>query len=137
MSDSAKEKNFKTVGQRMKAWRKSMSFKLKDLSDKIKISQGSLSDIENNKCLPSAKTLTNLCLYTDLNICWLLTGFGSIVGQTPEKSTSASFYKEYMQLMQDKKLKELMDRMIRIYNHEEASKRANLAGFLTGADPGV
>jgi len=36
------------------------------LSVKIKVLQGSLSDLENDKSLPSATTLANLSIYTDL-----------------------------------------------------------------------
>ena len=64
----------KTIGQRLKAFRKDLGLRLVDLSKKIGISQGSLSDIENDNSAPSAKTLKGLCLKTDLNIHWLLTG---------------------------------------------------------------
>ena len=57
-----------TVGKRLKIWRKHSMLKLVELSKKIQISQGSLSDLENDKSLPSATTLVNLCLYSDLNI---------------------------------------------------------------------
>jgi len=48
--------------------------KLMELSKLIKISQGSLSDIENLKSDPSAKTIRGLYLYTDIDIIWMLTG---------------------------------------------------------------
>ena len=62
----------KTTGKRLRAWRKSVPLKLMQLSGLIKVSQGSLSDLENDKSMPSATTLANLSLYTDLNIYWLL-----------------------------------------------------------------
>ncbi len=49
-----------------------------ELSRLIKVSQGSLSDLENDKSLPSATTLVNLSIYTDLNIYWLLNGEGPV-----------------------------------------------------------
>ena len=67
-----------TVGKRLRGWRKS-SMKLVELSSKIHVSQGSLSDLENDKSLPSATTLANLCLYADINIYWLLTGQGPVL----------------------------------------------------------
>ena len=43
-----------------------------ELARIIKISQGSLSDIENNKSLPSANTILSLWLHTDIDVGWLL-----------------------------------------------------------------
>lgn len=44
------------------------------LAELIKISQGSLSDIENGKSDPSAKTILGFILYTDIDLIWMLTG---------------------------------------------------------------
>lgn len=68
----------KTVGERLRLWRKWSKWTLVDLHKTIGVSQGSLSDQENNISLPSARTLTLFCLKTDLNICWLLTGIGPV-----------------------------------------------------------
>lgn len=69
----------KEVGTRLKHWRKALGFKLSDLTHLIDISQGSLSELENNLSLPSSNTLIGLHNKTDLNIIWLLTGQGNIV----------------------------------------------------------
>ena len=66
----------KNLGTRLRQWRKTLPLKSFELAKLIKISQGSLSDIENNKSLPSADTIAKLYLYTDLNIIWLLLGKG-------------------------------------------------------------
>ena len=67
------------IGPRLRRWRKGHPLKASrlkayQLAEKIKISQGSLSDIENGKSDPSASTLVNLYKYTDVNMHWLLTG---------------------------------------------------------------
>jgi len=69
-----KRAKLKNVGTRIRAWRKSLSMKSFELAKVLCISQGSLSDIENNKSLPSADTIAAFHELTDLNIIWMLTG---------------------------------------------------------------
>ena len=64
------------IGVRLKTYRKQKNLTLQALGEKIGLSHGSLSSIENQKTAPSAETLQNLCLYTDIDITWLLTGEG-------------------------------------------------------------
>ena len=111
------------LGDRLRRWRKSIPMKSFELAKLIQISQGSLSDIENNKSLPSADTLAKLYLKTDINIIWLLVGVALV-------------YKETAEYGQDAKLKELIERLIRIYHRGDPVKRAHILGFLIGADPG-
>lgn len=66
------------IGDRLKQFRISKSYKVMDFSKLLGISQGSLSGLENNKSKPSAETLANLVLHTDINMKWLLTGQGSM-----------------------------------------------------------
>ncbi len=68
----------RNLGSRLLQWRKALPLKSFELAKLIRISQGSLSDIENNKSLPSADTIAKLYQHTDLNIIWLLTGRGPI-----------------------------------------------------------
>ncbi len=124
-----------TVGKRLKAWRKYSLLKLVELSKKIRVSQGSLSDLENDKSLPSATTLANLCLYSNINIYWLLTGRGPMIRAESENVEKSVFQKEFVHLLQDRKLRELMEKVIRVYRKGDASKKAHLEGFLVGADP--
>ncbi len=63
-----------TIGDRIKSFRIEKKLTLVQLSDLIGISHGSLSGLENNKSKPSAETLSSFCLYTDIDIEWLLTG---------------------------------------------------------------
>ena len=48
------------------------------LAKLIRISQGSLSDIENCKSFPLADTIAKLYQHTNLNVIWLFTGKGPI-----------------------------------------------------------
>lgn len=125
----------KTVGQRLRAWRKSKSLRLVDVSEKIGVSQGSLSDMENGKSLPSAGTLTGLCMNTDVNICWLLTGHGSVVRARDDKGGLFGDA-ELVLSLQNMEIKDLVGRLIRIFKSGNQASRSRLIGFLTGADPG-
>ena len=124
-----------TVGKRLKSWRKHSMLKLVELSKKIRVSQGSLSDLENDKSLPSATTLANLCMYSDINIYWVLTGRGPMIRQEPEHGGDVNLPSEYADMMQDRMLKELIEKVVRVYRRGDAGKRAHLEGFLVGADP--
>lgn len=62
------------AGARIRKWRKSVPMKAFELAKLIKISQGSLSDIENGKSNPSALTIVGFIKYSNININWMLTG---------------------------------------------------------------
>lgn len=62
------------AGPRIREWRKRLRIKAFALAKILKISQGSLSDIENGNSNPSASTIYKFILYTDINIYWMLTG---------------------------------------------------------------
>ena len=64
----------KALGKRLRTYRKSMGLNVVAFANKIKISQGTLSELENGISAPSAQTLANLSQYTDADIVWLLTG---------------------------------------------------------------
>ena len=70
----------KDVGTRIRSWRVAVPMKSFELAAILKISQGSLSDIENNKSLPSATTIAAFYEWTDMDIIWMLLG---IVGASP------------------------------------------------------
>lgn len=61
------------IGERLRLFRKSLDMKGVAFSKHIKISQGSLSELENGKTLPRANTLINL-YRQGCDIHWLLTG---------------------------------------------------------------
>lgn len=124
----------KNVGSRLREWRKSIHVKAYELAKLIHISQGSLSDIENNKSLPSADTIAKLYQHTTLNIIWLLTGKGP-VNRSKAGSEEDAMTDEVTQGV-DQTLKGLIEKVIRIYQRGDPDKRSHLKGFLMGADPG-
>ena len=68
-------------GPRIKKWRKGIPMKSYELAKLINISQGSLSDIENNNSNPSAVTIVKFYLCTDINLAWMLTGKSGDIDQ--------------------------------------------------------
>jgi len=124
-----------TIGKRLRMWRKSSGLNLVGLSKLIHVSQGSLSDLENDNSLPSARTLANLCLFTDIEIYWLLTGVGSMVREKDMEGKKSELHDDWMFAMGDNKLRRYVKNLIRIYRHGEIKKLAHLEGFLVGADP--
>ncbi|WP_183355984.1 helix-turn-helix domain-containing protein [Geomonas silvestris] len=64
------------IGSRIADYRRGLKFKVAEFARIIGISQGSLSDIENNKTKPSADTIEAIVRNTDINPGWLLTGVG-------------------------------------------------------------
>ena len=129
MINTVKSGTASFLGSRLRQWRKTLPLKSYELAKVIKISQGSLSDIENNKSLPSADTIAKLYQHTDINIIWLLTGKGPL-----NKVKSSSNNDELS--VEDKDLNELIQKLVRTYYRGDSEKKAHLKGFLLGADPG-
>ena len=67
------------IGKRIKKYRLYKGLKAIELSKIINISQGSLSEIENENTKPSADTITSLVTNTDIEPHWLLTGEGKML----------------------------------------------------------
>ncbi|MDH5762857.1 MAG: helix-turn-helix domain-containing protein [Nitrospinota bacterium] len=129
----------KNLGTRLRQWRKTLPMKSFELARLIKISQGSLSDIENNKSLPSADTLAKLYQFTDLNIIWLLLDNGPMLRTRSEVSDlgeDALISEAGQDCGEDPKLREVVEKTIRIYRYGNHEKKAHLIGFINGADPG-
>jgi len=64
----------KNVGTRIRQWRKEKNIKGYVFANSIKISQGSLSEIENNKTFPSLNTVAKIHRYTGADINWIIFG---------------------------------------------------------------
>lgn len=62
------------AGPRIRKWRKASGLKGFQLAKMLKVSQGSLSDVENNKSNPSAPTIVAFIQKTDIDVHWMLTG---------------------------------------------------------------
>ncbi|MDC1122155.1 helix-turn-helix transcriptional regulator [Nitrospinaceae bacterium] len=102
----------------------------------IRISQGSLSDIENCKSLPSADTIAKLYQHTNLNIIWLLTRKAPIRKTQHTPGEGPAVNEELEAYGEDPNLTELIQRLTHSYYRGDANKKAHLIGFLIGADPG-
>ena len=125
-----------SVGGRLKYWRKVSTLRLVDVAALIRVSQGSLSDLENDKSLPSATTLTGLCQKTDMNICWLLTGEGSMVSKEEPFKTEASSVRDLMGWMQDKDFRKTVVKLVNIFEKGSAPQKAQIRGFIAGVEAG-
>ena len=62
------------IGDRLELYRKFLKFKGYEFSVHIGISQGSYSDLKNNKSHPSCSTIVKIIELEECNIIWLLTG---------------------------------------------------------------
>lgn len=126
----------KYLGDRLRQWRKSVPLKAYQLAKKIGVSQGSLSDIENGKSLPSADTIAKLYQHTNLNIIWLLTSKGPIRKPPHTPGENPAVGEELEAFGEDANLNELIEKLVRTYFRGDAEKKAHLSGFLIGSDPG-
>lgn len=63
-----------TIGERIKYWRKSNKYTMLEVAEKAGISQGLLSECENNKMLIGSKSLLSLYRTYNIDINWILTG---------------------------------------------------------------
>lgn len=117
------------LGDRLRAWRKSVSLKGYQLAKKINITGPALSELESNKSLPSARTLAQLAKNSNLNILWLLTGEGEMCREEPtnDEEDDSEF----------PELKDLYGSLRRIVKMGNQKKTEHLKGYLLGADPGV
>ena len=78
----------KTIGQRMKVYRKAAKLKGYEMAALLNVSNGSYSELENSISKPSAGTFKSYCTETNINIHWLLTGKGKMIRQSPPPLTS-------------------------------------------------
>ncbi|MFN3480996.1 MAG: helix-turn-helix domain-containing protein [Thermodesulfovibrionales bacterium] len=67
-----------SIGNRIRQYRKAEGLTVRAFAKLVGISQGSLSDIENGKWVPSGAVIASLVQKTDINPMWLLTGQGAM-----------------------------------------------------------
>ena len=126
--------NPETVGGRLKYWRKVSRLRLVDVASLIHVSQGSLSDLENDKSLPSAATLTGLCQKTDMNLYWLLTGEGSMVSKEERYQAESQEVSKLMAWMQDKDFRKTVIKLLNIFEKGSSAQKAQIRGFIAGVE---
>ncbi len=129
----------KFLGDRFREWRKDSSLTLKDLEKIIGITPGPLSELENNKSLPSIDTLAKIYRYTDINIFWLILNEGPMrrTAKYQESHNAEGALPNILSgdLDGNANFTEMMEIMKRIYENGDPEKIAKLKGFLMGADP--
>ena len=123
-----------TVGGRLKYWRKVSRLRLVDVAALIQVSQGSLSDLENDKSLPSATTLTGLCQKTDMNLYWLLTGEGSMISKEERFQAESTAVSGLMTWMQDKDFRKTVIKLLSIFEKGSYAQKAQIRGFIAGVE---
>jgi len=123
-----------TVGGRLKYWRKVSRLRLVDVATLIRVSQGSLSDLENDKSLPSAATLTGLCQKTDMNLYWLLTGEGSMVSKEERFQAESSSVSNLMAWMQENDFRKTVMKLLSIFEKGSSAQKAQIRGFIAGVE---
>jgi transcriptional regulator with XRE-family HTH domain len=87
------------IGDRIKQIRKINGLNQKEFANLIGISQGTLSDIENGKCNPSAETLLSLKMKYSVDINWLLLGNSDLSVQSNKEIFNASLVSEELELI--------------------------------------
>jgi len=68
-----------SIGDRIKNLRSKLNLNQSDFSNAIGISQGNLSEIENNKVSPSIETSISISRYSKVTLDWLLKGDNDII----------------------------------------------------------
>ena len=124
------------VGTRIRQWRKTTPLKGYELAKVLKISQGSLSDIENNKSLPSADTIAKFHAQTSINVLWLLTGKGPMTKEGIPFGGDQEIFaaKEGCGSVLDPELARMIEKVIQVYQTEDNEKIAMMKGFIEGLD---
>jgi transcriptional regulator with XRE-family HTH domain len=88
----------KKICERIKELRSKLAFTGIEFAEKVGISQGYLSDIENIKAFPGKTLLLAISYIYNVNIDWLLTGEGEMIRKPGEKfgvaENSTYIYKE-------------------------------------------
>jgi len=125
-----------TVGGRLKYWRKVSRLRLVDVTKLIRVSQGSLSELENDISLPSATTLTGLCQKTDMSIRWLLTGEGSMVSKEGKFKVESSAVSDLMKWMQNKDFRKTVTKLLNIFENGSSAQKARIIGYIVGVESG-
>lgn len=60
------------IGTKLRAYRKELGLTVVAFANLLKISQGSLSDLENGRSFPAGETIMTLLRCTDIDIDWLI-----------------------------------------------------------------
>lgn len=117
-----------SVGKRIRFIRKANNLTLTDINKETGLSTGNLSELENDKFLPSANALIQFKKIFNVSIDWILTGeeydsdLNSEIKEQKQKYTSEQYTDEEKQLL-------------KIYRKLDDSARQNIWGYLNVIAP--
>jgi transcriptional regulator with XRE-family HTH domain len=103
-----------TIGLRIKYARKMKNFTITQLKDLTGLSTGNLSDLENDKTMPSANALIQFKKALSVSIDWILTGEECDQGST-----------KIQELLSEKDLK-----LVKNYNLLSDDRKRDIDGFI-------
>jgi transcriptional regulator with XRE-family HTH domain len=112
-----------SIGKRIRFIRKANNLTLTDINKKTGLSTGNLSELENDKFLPSANALIQFRKIFNTSIDWILTGeeyntdLNSKIREQKQKYISEQYTDEEKQL-------------IKIYRKLDGSAKQNIWGYL-------
>ncbi len=113
-----------TIGKRIRSARKSKNLTLTDIKKITGLSTGNLSELENDKFLPSANALIQFRRIYDVSIDWILTGEESISNE--DAKVINEIKEKYLCNEYNEDEKEL----IKLYRKLDSINKQNLWGYL-------
>lgn len=115
-----------TIGERIKVMRKRKGLTQADMKSLAGISSGNLSDIENNKSLPSSSALISLSRELEVSIDWILTGEErSYIKHTTSQSTQETVPPQGI---------ELLSKFYQLTKEEQLKIEGMIDGLLLGRE---
>lgn len=113
-----------TIGKRIRYARKSKNLTLTDIKKITGLSTGNLSELENDKFLPSANALIQFKRIYDVSIDWILTGEESLSNE--DAKVINEIKEKYLCNEYNEDEKEL----IKLYRKLDSTNKQNLWGYL-------
>lgn len=113
-----------TIGKRIRAARKANNLTLIDIKNTTGLSTGNLSELENDKFLPSANALIQFKKLFNVSIDWILTG------EEPNYATELQAFNEMKEAYIISEYTEDEIKMIESYRKLDYESKQNLKGYL-------
>lgn len=113
-----------TIGKRIRCARKAKNLTLTNIRKITGLSTGNLSELENDKFLPSANALIQFKKIYDVSIDWILTG------EEKSNSADAKAINEIKEKYICSKYSEDEMELIKLYRKLDSINKQNLWGYL-------
>lgn len=113
-----------SVGKRIRYARKSKNLTLIDMKNITGLSTGNLSELENDKFLPSANALIHFKKIFNVSIDWILTG------EESQSNSDSQFFQEVKEKYTSSKYTDDEIKLIDAYRKLDDESKKNLAGYL-------